>query len=65
VPNVKKPRKSFWAQAMELLGDVGQLEAHFGLLEIVLISTQDRCPICAEYAIYLEIILGAPARTPR
>jgi hypothetical protein len=50
---------------MELLGDVGQLEAHFGLLEIVLILTQDRYPICAEHAIHSEIILGAPAGSPR
>jgi hypothetical protein len=28
--------------------------------EIVLISTQDRCTICTEHAIGLEIILGAP-----
>jgi hypothetical protein len=33
--------------------------------EIVLISTQDRCPIYAELAIGLEIILGTPDETPR
>jgi hypothetical protein len=38
-------------------GDVGQLEAHFGLLEIVLILTQERCPICAKHAIRSQIIL--------
>jgi hypothetical protein len=32
VLNVKWARKSFWAQPMELLGDVGQLEARFSPL---------------------------------
>jgi hypothetical protein len=45
---------------MELLGDVGQMEARFGLFGIVLISMQDRCTICAERAIGLQIILSAP-----
>jgi hypothetical protein len=26
-----KAQKSFWAQTMELLGDMGQMEARFGL----------------------------------
>jgi hypothetical protein len=34
-------------------------------LEIVLISMQNRFPICAEQAIGLEIILGTPNGTPR
>jgi hypothetical protein len=62
------------AYPMELLGDVVQVEARFGLLvkgvnlglfEIVLTSTQDRCMVCVEHAIGLEIILGAPDGTPR
>jgi hypothetical protein len=32
VLNVKRAQKSFWTQPMELLGDVGQLEARFGPL---------------------------------
>jgi hypothetical protein len=32
VLNVKRAQKSFWAQPIELLGDVGQLEAHLGPL---------------------------------
>jgi hypothetical protein len=32
VLNVKRAQKSFWTQPMELLGDVGQLEARFGRL---------------------------------
>jgi hypothetical protein len=34
-------------------------------LEIVLILTQDRCTVCAERSIGLEIILDAPDETPR
>jgi hypothetical protein len=33
-------------------------------LEIVLISTQDRCMICAKCNIGLEIVLDAPDCTP-
>jgi hypothetical protein len=34
-------------------------------LEIVLILTQDRCIVCVERTIGLEIILDAPDGTPR
>jgi hypothetical protein len=34
-------------------------------LEIVLFSTYDRCMVCDERAIGLEIILGALEGTPR
>jgi hypothetical protein len=34
-------------------------------LEIVLILTQDRCMVCVEYSISLEVILDAPGGTPR
>jgi hypothetical protein len=47
------------------LGDVAQVEAHLGSLEIVLILTQDRCMVCAECTIGLEIILDTPDGTPR
>ena len=40
---------------MELLGDVGELEGRFSLLEIVLISKQDRFTVAAERAIGSEI----------
>jgi hypothetical protein len=33
-------------------------------LEIVLISTQDRCTVCTEHTIGSEIILDAPDGTP-
>ena len=50
---------------MVLLGEEAQVEAHFWHLEIVLILTQDRCPVCAERTMGLEIILDAPDGTPR
>jgi hypothetical protein len=37
----------------------------FVYLEMVLILTQDRCMVCAEHTIGLEIILDAPEGTPR
>jgi hypothetical protein len=44
---------------------VAQVEAQFGLFEIVLILTQDRCMVCADHPIGLEIILDIPGGTPR
>jgi hypothetical protein len=34
-------------------------------LEVVIVSAQDRCTVCAEGTIGLEIILDAPDGTPR
>jgi hypothetical protein len=34
-------------------------------LEKVLISAQDRCTVCAERTIGMEIVLGIPDGTPR
>ena len=47
------------------LGDEAQVEACFGLLDIVLILTQDRCMVCVEHTIGLDIVLDAPDGTPR
>ena len=47
------------------LGDEAQVEAHFGLLDIKLILTQDSCMVCVERTIGLEIILDTPDGTPR
>jgi hypothetical protein len=58
-------QKSFWAHPMELLGDVGHVESHFGPLEIVLVSVQDRSIVYAKHTIASEIILHAPDGTPR
>jgi len=50
---------------MEPLGDEAQVEAPFGLSDIVLILTQDRCTVCVKRTIGSEIILHAPDGTPR
>jgi hypothetical protein len=50
---------------MELPGDVGHVESHFGPLEIVLVSVQDRSIVCAKRSMALEIVLHAPNGTPR
>jgi hypothetical protein len=34
-------------------------------LEIVLVSVQDRCTVCAKHTLGLEIVLDAPDDTPR
>ena len=47
-----------------LLDEEAQVEAQFGLLEIMLILMQDRCTVCMEHTICLEINLDAPDGTP-
>jgi hypothetical protein len=47
VPNVPQTRKSFQAHSMVLLGDVGQVEAHFGPFGD---SINLRGKICAQFA---------------
>ena len=44
------------------LGDEAQVQPRFGLSDIVLIVTQDRCSVCVECIIGSEIILDAPDR---
>ena len=47
------------------LGEEAQVEARFGLSDIVLILMQDRCMVCVKRTIGSEIILDAPDGTPR
>ena len=47
------------------LGDEAQVEARFGLLDMVLILTQDRCTVCVKRTIGSKIVLEAPDGTPR
>ena len=47
------------------LDDEAQVEARFGLSDMVLILTQDRCTACVECTIGLEITLDALDATPR
>ena len=51
--------------SMVPLGDEAQLEAHFALSDIVLNLMQDRCTVCIERTIGLDIILDEPDGTPR
>jgi hypothetical protein len=50
---------------MELLGDVGHVESHFGLLEVVLVSVQDRSIVCAKRTIASYIVLHTSDGTTR
>ena len=50
---------------MELLGDVVHVEFVSVCLEIVLVSVQDRCMVCAFSTIGSEIVLDEPNGTPR
>ena len=50
----------FSALLMVPLGDEAQVESHFGLSDIELILTQDRCMVCVECTIGSEILLDAP-----
>jgi hypothetical protein len=50
---------------MKILDDVGHVESCLVHLETVLVSMQDRCMICAERTIGLEIVLDAPHGTLR
>ena len=50
---------------MELLGEWVMLNLVLIRLQMVLVSVQDRCTVCAEHTIGSEIILYAPDGTPR
>jgi hypothetical protein len=45
---------------MELLGDVGQVEAHFDPFVDSVNLSQDRCTVCAECTMGMEIFLATP-----
>ena len=65
MPNVQEAQKSFWTHSMVPLGEEAQVEARFGLSDIVLILTQDRSTVCVKRTIGSEIVLDTPDRTPR
>jgi hypothetical protein len=50
---------------MVILGDKDQLEARFGPFGDSANLTQDRCTVCGECTMGLEIILDTPDGTPR
>ena len=46
---------------MELLGDVGLVESCFGPFgDIVLVSMEDRCTVCAKHTIGSDIVFNVP-----
>jgi hypothetical protein len=63
--NVQLARKSFWEYPMELLVDVGLVEAHFVCLEIVLILALGRCMVCAECTMGIEMFSATTNGVPR
>jgi hypothetical protein len=50
---------------MELLGNVGHVEPHFGPFGDSVVSVQYRCMVCAECTTGWEIVLDAPDDAPR
>ena len=48
---------------MELLGDVGHVECHFGAFGDSIVSVPDKCMFCAECSTGSKIILDAPDGT--
>ena len=49
---------------MVLLGDEAQVEARFGPFGDSATLDVDRCTVCAQRTIGLEIVLGVPDGTP-
>jgi hypothetical protein len=47
------------------LGDVVMWNLILVCLEIVLVSVQDRCTLCAKHTIGSQIVLDTPDGTPR
>ena len=50
---------------MQLLGECVMSNLVLIHLDMVLVSVQDRCTVCAKHTIGLEIILDAPDGTPK
>ena len=50
---------------MDFLGDMGHVESRSVRLEMVFLLVQERCTVCSEHTIGLEIVLDAPDGTPR
>jgi hypothetical protein len=50
---------------IELQGDMGQVESHFGTFGDSVSIGQDSFTVCAKHTIGSDIILDAPDGTPR
>ena len=57
--------KSHWTDSMVPLGGKLVWKLISVSLEIVVVLMQDRCTVCVEGTIGLEIVLDAPNGTPR
>jgi hypothetical protein len=58
-------RKSFYTHPIEHLGEWVMWNLFSVRLEIVLVSMQDRCTVCAKHTIGSKIILDGPDDIPR
>jgi hypothetical protein len=56
--NLPRAWKSLWAHTLVRLGNVCQVEVCFSLFGDSVVSMQDRCTVCSECMIGLEIILA-------
>ena len=65
VPNIPQAQNSFLMHLMELLGEWVMSNLVLICLNVVLVSVQDRCTVCAKHTIGLEIVLDAPDGTLR
>ena len=50
---------------MDLLGEVGHVESHFGAFRDGVIVVQDRCTACTKHTVGSGIVLDDPDVTPR
>jgi hypothetical protein len=50
---------------MELVSDVGHVESRFSPFGDMLVSVQDRCTVCTEHTVGIEIGLKPLDGTPR
>ena len=62
-PNAPKSKKPFWKHLLVLQVKRLKWRLDSVYLEIVLILMQDRCTVCMERTMCLEINLDAPDRT--
>jgi hypothetical protein len=61
----KGSEKSFWKHPMELQGDVGHVESHFGPFGDSVSVSARYLKVCAKHTVGSEIVLDAPDGTPR
>jgi hypothetical protein len=65
VPNVPQAQKSIWTHPMEVQGDVGHVESHFGPFGDSACVGSRYVQVFAKHTIGSEIVLDSPDSTPR